>query len=40
MFGGGIQAESMTGIILPAQDILKAAKQVPAAGASAEKKDQ
>lgn len=39
MFGGGIQAESLTGIILPAQEILKAAKQVPAAGAAAEKKD-
>jgi hypothetical protein len=42
MFGGmfgGIQAENVTGIILPAREILKAAKQVPEAGAAAEKKD-
>jgi hypothetical protein len=40
MFGGmfGVQANNLTGIILPAEDILKAAKQVPAAGAAEEKK--
>ena len=37
---GGVQAENLTGIILPAQEVLKAAKQVPEAGAAAEKKDQ
>jgi hypothetical protein len=37
---GGVQAENMTGIILPAQEILKAAKQVPQASAAPEKKDQ
>jgi len=40
IFGGmfGLQANNLTGIILPAEDILKAAKQVPAAGAAEEKK--
>ena len=37
---GGIQGESVTGIILPAAEILKAAKQAPAAGTAAEKKEQ
>ncbi len=39
MFGGGVQAESLTGIILPAQEILKAAKQVPEASPAAQKKE-
>ena len=37
---GGVQAENVTAIILPAGEILKAAKQVPAAAGAAEKKDQ
>ena len=42
MFGGmfgGVQAENVTAIILPAGEILKAAKQVPALAGAAEKKD-
>lgn len=35
----GIQGQAATSIILPAEDILKAAKQAPAAGAAEEKKD-
>jgi hypothetical protein len=40
LFGGmfGLQADNLTGIILPAEDILKAAKQVPAAPPAEEKK--
>jgi hypothetical protein len=36
----GMQAQSMTAIILPADDILKAVKQVPAAGAEKDKEPE
>jgi hypothetical protein len=37
---GGLQAENVAGVILPAAQILKAAQQALAAGAAGEKKDR
>ena len=37
---GGLQGENVTGIILPAEEILKAAQRAPAGDAAAGKRDR